>query len=96
MAVLAAPAAAAVPFDSGFRAAPAAPVGLAVVGALVVAPAAVDLAVVDEDDAGLDVAPAVRDAGGFEAAAELGRSITFRTPQFCDSDYKYLQGDLSG
>ena len=90
LAVLAAPAAA-VPFDSGFRAAPAAPVGLAVVGALVVVPAAVDLAVVvDEDDAGLDVAPAVRVAGGFEAAAELGRSITFKTPQFRASDYKYI------
>ena len=66
MAVLAAPAAA-VPFDKGFRAAPAA--GLEAVGALVV-PAAVDLAVVD--DAGLDdAAPAARVAGGFEAAVEL-------------------------
>ena len=85
LAVLAAPAAA-VPFDRGFRAAPAAPaavglaaVGLApaaglaaapevVVGALVV-PEAVDLA--DADEAGLEVAAAVRAAGAFEAAVEL-------------------------
>ena len=84
MAVLAAPAAA-VPFDRGFRAAPAAPaavglaaVGLApaaglaaapeVVGALVV-PEAVDLA--DADEAGLEVAAAVRVAGAFDAAVEL-------------------------
>ena len=90
MAVLAAPAAA-VPFDRGFRAAPAAAAGLEavglaaaeVVGALVV-PAAVDLAVVD--DAGLDdAAPAARVAGGFEAAVELREQrsiITFETPLF--------------
>ena len=84
LAVLAAPAAA-VPFDRGFRAAPAAPaavglaaVGLApaaglaaapeVVGALVV-PEAVDLA--DADEAGLEVAAAVRVAGAFDATVEL-------------------------
>ena len=86
LAALAAPAAA-VPFDRGFRAAtPAAPeavglaaVGLApaaglaaapevVVGALVV-PEAVDLA--DADEAGLEVAAAVRVAGALEEAVEL-------------------------
>ena len=87
LAVLAAAPAAAVPFDRGFRAAtPAAPeavglaaVGLApaaglaaapevVVGALVV-PEAVDLA--DADEAGLEVAAAVRVAGALEEAVEL-------------------------